>query len=543
MKKRLTGSWMGLSMIAALTVSATAQTTLPVTRCWQRSSSGGTEGWNAQTMSMGNEGSEVFTCVGPLNDYTRIFSAFDTTPPQPTLHYSSSEFTSRHRTESADRSDVHVSLYDVSSPGTSSNLRSVVINKYSASRQDWTYTFPHETNGHMNNFVDVSNDGRTIVAASQNIFNGFSFDIAFFQENYSSSQATPTVVSYTPPGVFRDFDMSDNGRHFLIAGSSGIQVGDVATRQITHSAPFPFGDTFASRVVLSGTGRYLAYATQTRIRIFERGTSSYNLRHTYNIPGTGVYEVLLDFSENDELLAAGINYSPSQFAVRVTSFDVTAPGGPAVRFSKLLNGGGSYDERIADIAAAANGKRFAVGTWGNDQNLIPEILVYNRGNSEAIATIDLPGSVWDIDIAPDGKRVGVGYKHLHANIFASTPTSYSLYEIGRRDFRLRGVPKLGNTLEFTARVRTGASSKLLCSPFNPNYTPADYLGLGTAYVDTNNMTISHLGTGNFNNEATRTFSTNSPHFAQLAGQSLCFQGLVLSNRHLTRDWVQTTLLP
>lgn len=543
MIEKTLGRITGLGLVAALTVSASAQFTVPIRKCWEKASSGGSESWSAKVLSMGSQGSEVFTVTGPLVDYTRIYSAYDADPPQEMMHNSSIPETQRHRVDSAADTDVHVSLYDMKANSTIGNLRDLVVKKYSASSLDWTYNFPVQTNGHQNTFVAVSNDGKTILAGAENIFNSFSFDIAFLSENYSTGTATTTPVQYSPAGIFKSFGLSSDGSTFFVAGTSSILVGDTASRAITHTIPVPWLDSFRSKVVISGSGRFIAYATDSKIQILERSGSTYAQATTYNIPGGSSYESHLDFSDNDELLACGINYSPNTHQVRIAAFDLSGTAGPALLYSSLLTGGGDLNDKISDISASANGKRFVVGTWGDDQDLILEALIYSRNQAQPIGTVDLPGSVWDIEIAPDGKSFAVGYKHVHANVFSGASTSYTLFEIGKRDFRMNGSPLLGSSLEFSLKLRPGTTGKLVCAAANPNYTPADYLGLGISYVDPASWTILHLGTGGADNLATRSFSTSAPHFAALAGQTLHFQGLALGRRQFSKDWVQATLIP
>ncbi len=544
MKTITIGRITGLGLVTALTLSASAQHSVPVTQCWQKSSGGGSESWTARVLSVGNKGAEIFTCTGPLIDYTRLYSAYDSaSPPQEMMHEASSIETQRHRVDSATERDVHVSLYDVDSPTGVGNIRDVVVNKYSGTELDWTYTFPLQTNAHQNTFVSVSNDGETIVAAAQNIFNGFSFDVAFFAADYPNGVANVTPVHFTPPGLFRDFGVSSDGSTFFIAGTSGLQVGSTATKQITHLGNFPFGENFRSRFAISGSGRFIAYATDNFVRILERTSSTYELRTTYAIPGSYSFESFLDISDNDAVLACGINYPPDIGNLRVTAFDLLAPGGPSVLYSDLLVGGGTHNDKVSDISVSENGNRFVVGTWGDDLELIPEVLIYSANHSQPIATVDLPGSVWDLEMAPDGKSFAVGFKHIHANVFANATTSYALYEIGKRDFRMTGLPKIGNPLEFTLKVREGATGKLLVGVANPNYTPVDIHGWGVSYVDPSSWSILPLGVGNANHQASRTISTAAPHFAQLAGQTLVFQGLSLDQRSFSRNWVQATLVP
>ena len=532
-----------LTACAALTSTTSAQTTVPLNKCWEKASSGGSESWSARVLSIGNQGSEVFTCTGPLIDYTRIYSSFDTSPPQEMMHESSSAETQRHRVDSATNSDAHVSLYDVRAPGVIGNLRDLVVKKYSASSLDWTYNFPVQTNAHQNTFVAISSDGETILAAAQNIFNSFSFDIAFLASNYSSGTANTTPVHYSPMGLFKSFALSADGGTFLIAGTSGIQVGSTATKAITHTASIPWLDSYRSDVVISGSGRFIAYATETQVRIMERAANTYVLRTTYDIPGGACYESHLDFSENDALLACGMNYSPDTHQIRVAAFDMLAAAGPTLYYSEVHTGGGEYDDKISDVSASGTGKRFAVGTWGDDQDLIPEVLVYSKNQSQPIATVNLPGSVWDLEMSPDGKNFAVGYKHLHANVFSGTTTSYSLYEVGKRDFRMSGAPRIGNNLDISLFLRPGTIGKLVYGAEDPNYTPADYLGLGTSYVNPASWSILNLGTGDADNWARRSISTSSSNFSQLSGQTLHLQGLALGRRKLSRDWVKVTLVP
>jgi hypothetical protein len=70
-----------------------------------------------------------------------------------------------------------------------------------------------------------------------------------------------------------------------------------------------------------------------------------------------------------------------------------------------------------DVDITDDGKYFIVGSLGDDANLNPEVHIFQRDNTPHIYyTVDMPGSMFSVDIANDGSYATAAGKHIHANI-------------------------------------------------------------------------------------------------------------------------------
>ena len=88
-------------------------------------------------------------------------------------------------------------------------------------------------------------------------------------------------------------------------------------------------------------------------------------------------------------------------------------------------GTGGFQDTVQISQASADGSRFAVASWGVEDNAHPEVQVFDQ-DVNLIGCVDTPGSPFDMEMSRNGQYLLVGCKSVHANTFGSGSNSYSV---------------------------------------------------------------------------------------------------------------------
>lgn len=493
---------------------------------WSYSSAA--EGWVPRTISIGDAGTQVFSAVGPFTDYSRAFSSFDIDPPVPILQYTNTAPTMRQKVASASGSDLHVETFDVD--GGQPGMRRVVFKAFSSTTaaSNWTYLWPTLTNGHDKFTVRTSRDGSRIVAMVYNVNTG-KLDVAVFGPTSATPQATFTVdqgASYTA------LDLSADGRRLALIGNLRAQIIDVPSGQVLYSTLL-FVSTYSS-LGLSGDGNTMAYGIDGGVRIVKRNptTGVYALAYTYTLAGPN-YCAALDVSDDGSTLAAAFNFTDAYRRVDVVALDVASY---AVTMTDSVVGQGAWQNSVADVSLSADGKRFALGLWGDELGYAPELRVYRRDQAAPLRSVDLPGSIVDLDMSADGRRVAVAAKAVHANVVGSGG-SLQLFEASSLDVTVQGVPHPGGTV--TARLSgTPGTPAILLVSGNLATTPTTFPNIGTVWL--NRSSLTPISAGMFDGLGHASVTLN---VGPTAGSTMYLQGYSSNPRRLGTDWVKVTAVP
>lgn len=499
-------------------------------RLWIHQSGQGAENWNAQVVSIGDFGSQVMTAFGPFTDYTRIFSEYDQANPTPIVESIATSETRRHRVASAKEANIHVTLHDVDS-GSPFNTRNVIVKKFSSSSDvaDWSYTFPEITNGHEGTNVHVSNDGQRIVALMHNIYQNAT-DIAVFSPDsnvptafYSVSLSTPLTVSL----------LSDDASTLYMRSNSRIVLYDLNGGDVRHSTilfgGIPYSDAIA------GDGSIFAYSTYNDVKVYTDDQGYWGDPQIITLPGDN-YCGKLAISANNKVIAMGFNYYDAWLRTRLQVREIASN---EVILDRDLIGGGTYQNLVSDLCLSADGSRVAIGLWGDEDGLIPEVSVFNTNSGIEIARFDTDGSVNDMDFSRDGRRLAVASKKTHANVVAGGG-QVELFSVGARDFTMSGVPTLGSTVQFSFKARAGKLASLLMAT-TLEAAPEEVEDLGILRLPEDLMTSTQMGIVPDGDWITVDYTI--PNDPALVGTTLHFQGFATSPRTLSRSWVSMTILP
>jgi WD40 repeat protein len=517
--------------MAALT-AASAQTQL----VWSVDS--GTEGWLPRTVSIGNEGTQVFTRVGPFYDHARVYSAHDANPPTPVWARTETHNTYKHKVASAELTDLHVSIHEEYVGGTSGPKRPIVEKLTTSSGTlDWSYTIPTDHYGNELSEVFVSEDGVVIVAVSYDLSATFDPRVVVFTPNSSVPIANSLVSTVGAPDRVL---LSGDGSTLYIWGGSRITIVDIPSLQTIWTGAI-FDEGLQSGHAISYDGRTIAFGAGNGLRIYERQGSNYVELHRYYFPSDFRCEAV-DLSRDGSKLAAGANASFDNLTVQIVALKRNLTDSTQPLVVTMLNeqeGQGTYANIVSHIAMAADGSTFAVGLWGDEDNTIPEVQFFDSRQNEPIGTHDLPGSVMALDLSDDGKRAAVAAKATHANVFAGGG-SVSLFEARPVDFRVSGVPHPGAMVEFELHAPgPQPSAAVLLSANQLATTPETFPNSGTLYLPRSTMDWTSMG---MIQNGTARLSMTIPAGME-PGSTVYYQGLRTQGRQLSKDWVALTVVP
>ncbi len=487
----------------------------------------GGEGWVARAVTIGNAGTEVFTEFDTAADRASLLSGFDVAPVVPVWADAVPSASTNVRVHGSDVTGLFVSCRQI--PVSMNGPRNIVVSTYdsSSSSPRWSWTFPTTTYGGSR--AMVSQDGRRVVAGMLQPTTG-TLHVAVFD----GGSSVPTGYFTHVAGLqLQAFVLSEDGNVLYAATTTGGYMFDVNTGTLIQQ--FVLLQSFAAQDI-SGDGSILAYGYFNGVDVWERQSAG-NYTRTWQgtWPGSIVCQQL-DVSEDGSTLVLGFGYYDQNLRVRIEAIDLRTMTTTMVNEAQ---GGGSYQNVVAKVACSANGQRFAVGLWGDEAGLVPELRIYRRGQNAPVATYDYGGSVYDLAMSRTGDRVVIGRKAVHANLLAGGG-SIDLYSTADEDFVGVGTPSIGRKVDFELWGAPNSPARLLMAPH-----PANNLfpigSMGVLYLRRTELSILPMPATDSVGYARGEYQL--PLDPTLIGTTLWFQGLTTSPRRFTRDFVQLTILP
>lgn len=519
------------ALSAAATVGWAQDTWTP---SWTYTS--GAEAWLPRQVSLGNRGTQVFAKLGAFQAPARLLAATAQEPVSPVWQNTDPATTYFRYTAAAADADVFVSAHDVNAPG-STTQRNVLVQCYTSasSAPVWTYTFPALTNGHDDFNVHVTRDGQRIVALFQNTSTA-STEIKVFQPTSSTPIASHSI---NLTGAFRHFDFSADGQKLLIGSQMRVVIVDLATGAIPLNTLI--FDTLYDGFAISGDGSAYAYGIYGGYRVFRRNASGVYEQRLLRLDPNQVCN-RIDISADGSTLVAASNDAQTLRTVKLETLDLPASlqqGQPVVLSTSFVTSTGSYTNTIEDLALSRDGRTLAVGVSGDAGGPTPEVSIYEDHADQPSRTLQLPGSVFDFELTPDGRHLVVGSKLQHHNVF-SGGGRIDMLELGAGDLVLRGTPRLGATVQLEIEAPAAALTFVLSSTSIAE-TPTVFPQMGSLYLPRTNVTITPGGAADATGIARVDIAI--PNDPTLVGRDVFYQGFRTSPRRLTRDWVQMTILP
>lgn len=520
---RIVAGWKCIGAIVALAPCVGAQSAL-----WTRSDNGA--GWVGRSVSLGAQGTQVFTEFEFGQDHAELLSGFDQNPATPVWQNAVPVEAANTTVDSADMADVHVSMHQIVLNNSNATKQSVV-SKYSSdsSTPDWTYTFPTITGAGAR--VAVSDDGQRIIAVSLASLTA-RLQIAVFQPNSGTPVYTGEILNFGLSLV--GCDLSADGSTLYLTSQTGVILWNTNTHSVAWQI-LVAGALDCQGV--SGNGAVYALGGFNFMDVWERNPSgSYSKTYTKNMPGSWLCGKI-DVSTDGSTIAYAFNgYGENNDHVRIQCLDVATK---LTTMSDEAIGTGTFQNVCSDIAISRDGSRFVAGLWGDEGNICPEVRLYRRNQSTPWSLYNLTGSVFDVDISGDGERVAAASKAVHANQYAGGG-SISYYAFEAQDLRATGSPVLGSTMHFDLGGPPHSPARLLFS-HAAGVTPTVFGNIGTLYLDRSDL--SSIAVPATDATGRTSFDYTLPGSASQIGQSLFFQGFFTIPRRLTSDWVRVTILP
>lgn len=219
--------------------------------------------------------------------------------------------------------------------------------------------------------------------------------------------------------VARYLEITDDGSKIIFRKSAILYRVDVATGVL--EATYNLGastDCFA----ISGDGSTVAYGF-TSMGIAKWNGSSYS--QTFSMPASGYYCGTAAISSDNSTAYIGL-YRNDYRTNKIFCIDINS-NNPLWVYDYPV-GSGSNQDFMETMDCSSDGRWLVAGSWGCATGGGPEIEVFDRENpTSPTFTIDTPGSVFDVDITPDGCYISATGKHVHANIMGSGNDTYFAY--------------------------------------------------------------------------------------------------------------------
>ncbi len=491
---------------------------------WRESDGG--QGWIGRTVALGDRGTQVFTEFDTATDRAQLLSGFDSTPVTPLFEHAQVDASQDAKVDAAQNAGVYVSCRQVPL-ALPNGLRNTYVSLYTATGGlQWTYQFPMTTYGPAR--AMISRDGTRIVAGMLDPASHVQLRVFNVGSNVPVWSG-----SYLNGPLLKSLLMTADGNYVYWAAANMITIWDVNTHQIVSTiATFGALDCHA----ISADGRVFAYGGFNNVDVFERQSSGQWTRtHQWHVDGQSVCGKL-DVSADGSTIVAGFNLWDFNVGVKILALDVPTK---TVTMTDTAIGAGALQNVVSDIAVSANGDRFVVGLWGDEAGLVDDLRFYRRHQNAPVATYPYAGSVYDVDLSPDGHRVAVASKAVHANAFTGGG-AIDLYAFEEEDLVMHGLPRLGNVVQFDMHNVPNAPARLLIAP-SLALTPMNFGTTGTLGLSRIGLSNVSMGTTGPHGHATRSY--NMPTLASAIGTKRCFQGVTTWPRRLTDTWIEVTILP
>lgn len=270
---------------------------------------------------------------------------------------------------------------------------------------DWTADFGGYSTSNYGP-IAVSDDGSTIAVVASPP--GTDAHLLLFDAGSSTPLAN---YEATGLGFPRYVKINADGRYTAFIALSTLIVYDRDVPGVRDQ--ISMGAT-NSALDISGDGNLIAYGWSS-YKVMEWNGSSYQQLWSWSAGGYYVGRIAISA---DGTTIVSCWYSSSFNTLKVV---VHNPGSSTPLWVyDYPQSNGTYQEIAGDVDITDDGQYFVVGSWGDAQNLNPEVHIFQRDDTPHLFyTTDMPGSVFSVDISGDGRYATAAGKHVHANQMGS----------------------------------------------------------------------------------------------------------------------------
>jgi hypothetical protein len=520
--RRVTLVW----IFAGLAGFAHAQTVLSPR--WSHQS--GAENWVAREVSLGNEGTEVFTQLDVGGLSRRLFTE-GASGTAPLWQSSDTQSTFHQRVASAADASLHVSARDALL-GTQHRLELRPFTSGSAAPL-WTWTSPLSNYAYDKIDVLVTRGGERIV-----LVNYAALAARTEVRVFAPASAVPlhawTVDTYGPSIGAR---LSRDGSTLCVLSTLAANIVDTASGVVVHRSSI-VGQA-GGAIALSGDGRAFAIGIGGSYRLVREDSQGVWATAWERALPMGTSSNQLAIAEDGSRLACAYALYSGTYAVSIELLDLPASqSAPAVMWTRTIDGAGALQDRASDLALSADGRTLVAGLWGDDGGSSPEIVVFKDDAPVPAFLGDSAGSVQRLALSADGRHLAAASKARHNTVF-SGDGSVDYFDLGAQDLRVQGVPHAGGSVTIAAHTTPGRPVKLVFAS-QKAHVPTVLGAMGTLYL--NRATIlgtQSMGAANGQGDCQTSFALGGA----AVGTSVYFQALALAPRQLGLDWCKVTVVP
>lgn len=275
----------------------------------------------------------------------------------------------------------------------------------------WTYDFAVNYNFNNIRNIDVAADGQVVIAAARDTMAGTSLVVIL--DGATGAELDSLTVNAGVGGV----ELNDSGTRAVLTAGATVLVIDTTTMNTLFSFAVSGAGGF-QRISRDGTtvagGGFNCFVYQEIAGVW---TQIYSLTHASNWLGNG-----LALSANgDTLFLVSYNYATGYLTLTYRVIDLVNN----IEIAQFITqGAGGLQDTVIQSQASADGETLAVISWGTQDNVHPEVQIFDR-DLNLIGSIDTPGSPFGLDMSSDGQFVVVGSKSVHANISGNGSNTYA----------------------------------------------------------------------------------------------------------------------
>lgn len=513
----------GWCVAAALALATTgntnlaAQTPQTLQPTWTYAS--GTAGWIPDTVSIGNGGTRVFSAFGTFGSSAKLFSesaAEIATDGQTQLSF-------HHRVDSSSSGERRAWLYYHSPDPYTAATAELRVYAADSSVAQFTYVFPFATQQQRFGGVHMSSNGDQICAWAYNAQTG-STAVVVFNGLSTTPAISVNVPTFTEPNAA---NVSGDGTRLYLGTGTKSFLLDLTTGQLKLAQYNSFSAGMGNAINPDGTMYARGTSTGGMKLIQVQGTTQ-SLLHSHDVTGEYLCSRIA-YSGDGSLLAATFDGYVDR-AVRLILLDVSQ-NPPVLVYDHEVQGSGSLGFVSTDLEVNQEGSRVFVGTWGDEFGTVPEVFVHTKdgaGTWNNTYSVDLPGSVRDLDIDPSGDGFVVASKTVHASVIGGGGR-YDHYSLpSGTGMRLVGTPQAGGSVEVRVDCAPGKTGLLLANNSLAS-TPTDFLNVGKLYLTRTGMSFMARAADNGQGELVFTINLASAE----PGDTIYVQGLLFGPRQLT----------
>ncbi len=267
---------------------------------------------------------------------------------------------------------------------------------------------------------DINDDGSLIVIAG---FAPTGEDL--WVKAFDSESNTPLwTQTFSPDQTYGWYGVSISGddnnvavngkmHAYLLDSSDGSTLWDFAT----NNTESPLGLSHDASVITCGS------LSGGRVRVFHHDPAqeTWILLWDYAFSGgSSNWASATAVSADGGTIAAGsLQFLTGGYAGYLAVFDTYS--GPTPLWTPVNLG-----DMVADIEISDDGYTIAAGSWGDMNNAMDDILVFEKYSSEPFFSLNHPGSANAVAMNPDGTRLIAGGKGVHNRMFGNGGACYAI---------------------------------------------------------------------------------------------------------------------